>query len=325
MARARQARRAGGRRAGGRPLRYGRARPDRRLRRLQPRERRRRPGRSARPARRSLRAARVLAPRPRRLSREPRPSRRRGHAQGLRGSAGRSTASASSITRWTTSRRLPGSASISPSRSPRKTDFAPYVAVAGAANAALSSEEQQICVEGLQHGERYAIVVRRACRRPSASRCSNPRTTKSTCAIARRRRISPARPTCCRGRASSARRSRPSTPRRFRRRLSRRRPQSHEFGDARRFSQTDFGLARERDREPGRREGLERRDGRRFRAEQGRRHRLSAGRGGGQIAAGRLSRHRSALEGNRRAKCRQSGQRRAIRWRRNGWSSPTSA
>src|ERR1700677_1981981 len=42
----------------------------------------------------------------------------------------------------------------------RKTDFAPYVAVAGAANAALSSEEQQICVEGLQHGERYAIVVR---------------------------------------------------------------------------------------------------------------------------------------------------------------------
>src|SRR5271167_1583001 len=42
----------------------------------------------------------------------------------------------------------------------RKTDFAPYVAVAGAANAALSSEEQQICVEGLEHGERYAIVVR---------------------------------------------------------------------------------------------------------------------------------------------------------------------
>ena len=42
----------------------------------------------------------------------------------------------------------------------RKTDFAPYVAVAGAANAAISSEDQQICVEGLKHGERYAIVVR---------------------------------------------------------------------------------------------------------------------------------------------------------------------
>jgi len=42
----------------------------------------------------------------------------------------------------------------------RKTDFAPYVAVAGATNAAISSEDQQICVEGLKHGERYAIVVR---------------------------------------------------------------------------------------------------------------------------------------------------------------------
>jgi alpha-2-macroglobulin len=42
----------------------------------------------------------------------------------------------------------------------RKTDFAPYVAVSGAANSAISAEEQQLCVEGLKHGERYAIVVR---------------------------------------------------------------------------------------------------------------------------------------------------------------------
>ena len=42
----------------------------------------------------------------------------------------------------------------------RKTDFAPYVAVAGASNSAISTEEQQICVEGLKHGERYAIVIR---------------------------------------------------------------------------------------------------------------------------------------------------------------------
>jgi len=42
----------------------------------------------------------------------------------------------------------------------RKTDFAPYVAVSGAAGGALSSEEQQICVEGIKHGERYSIVVR---------------------------------------------------------------------------------------------------------------------------------------------------------------------
>jgi alpha-2-macroglobulin len=41
-----------------------------------------------------------------------------------------------------------------------KVDFAPFVAVAGAANAAVSAEDQQLCVEGLKHGERYAIVLR---------------------------------------------------------------------------------------------------------------------------------------------------------------------
>ncbi len=42
----------------------------------------------------------------------------------------------------------------------RRTDFAPYVAVSGASNTAISTEDQQICVEGLKHGERYAIVLR---------------------------------------------------------------------------------------------------------------------------------------------------------------------
>ncbi len=41
-----------------------------------------------------------------------------------------------------------------------KVDFAPYVTLAGAADAALSTEDRQLCVEGLKHGERYAIVVR---------------------------------------------------------------------------------------------------------------------------------------------------------------------
>ena len=41
-----------------------------------------------------------------------------------------------------------------------KVDFAPYVAVAGTANAAVAAEEQQLCVDGLKHGERYGIVVR---------------------------------------------------------------------------------------------------------------------------------------------------------------------
>ncbi|GEP08226.1 alpha-2-macroglobulin family protein [Methylobacterium gnaphalii] len=42
----------------------------------------------------------------------------------------------------------------------RKTDFTPFVAVSGAANAAVTAEGQQVCVDGLKHGERYAFVVR---------------------------------------------------------------------------------------------------------------------------------------------------------------------
>ena len=41
-----------------------------------------------------------------------------------------------------------------------KVDFTPFVAVAGSANAAVSVEEQQLCVDGLKHGERYAILLR---------------------------------------------------------------------------------------------------------------------------------------------------------------------
>jgi len=42
----------------------------------------------------------------------------------------------------------------------RKTDFSPYVAISGASNTAVSNEDRQLCVEGLKHGERYAIVLR---------------------------------------------------------------------------------------------------------------------------------------------------------------------
>jgi uncharacterized protein YfaS (alpha-2-macroglobulin family) len=41
-----------------------------------------------------------------------------------------------------------------------KVDFSPFVAVAGATNRAITTDEQQLCVEGLEHGARYAIVVR---------------------------------------------------------------------------------------------------------------------------------------------------------------------
>lgn len=41
-----------------------------------------------------------------------------------------------------------------------KVDFVPFVAVSGNANAAVSAEGQQLCVDGLKHSERYAVVLR---------------------------------------------------------------------------------------------------------------------------------------------------------------------
>src|ERR1700730_4817606 len=42
----------------------------------------------------------------------------------------------------------------------KRTDFAPFLALAGSGKPALSSEEKQLCVEGLKHGERYNINLR---------------------------------------------------------------------------------------------------------------------------------------------------------------------
>ncbi|MGO4573800.1 alpha-2-macroglobulin [Microvirga sp. 2TAF3] len=41
-----------------------------------------------------------------------------------------------------------------------KVDFAPFVALSGSANAAVSAESTQLCVDGLKHSERYAVVLR---------------------------------------------------------------------------------------------------------------------------------------------------------------------
>ncbi|HEU0148412.1 MAG TPA: alpha-2-macroglobulin [Bradyrhizobium sp.] len=42
----------------------------------------------------------------------------------------------------------------------KRTDFTPFVALAGADKPALSSEDKQLCIEGLKHGERYNINLR---------------------------------------------------------------------------------------------------------------------------------------------------------------------
>jgi uncharacterized protein YfaS (alpha-2-macroglobulin family) len=42
----------------------------------------------------------------------------------------------------------------------KRTDFSPFVAVAGVDKPALSAEDKQLCVEGLKHGERYGVTLR---------------------------------------------------------------------------------------------------------------------------------------------------------------------
>src|SRR5258705_2166957 len=42
----------------------------------------------------------------------------------------------------------------------KRTDFAPFLALAGNDKPALSSEGKQLCVDGLKHGERYNINLR---------------------------------------------------------------------------------------------------------------------------------------------------------------------
>ncbi|WP_296709129.1 alpha-2-macroglobulin [Rhodoblastus sp.] len=41
-----------------------------------------------------------------------------------------------------------------------QNDFSPFVSLDGRSGAAVSSEERQVCVEGLKHGEHYSIVLR---------------------------------------------------------------------------------------------------------------------------------------------------------------------
>ncbi len=41
-----------------------------------------------------------------------------------------------------------------------RVDFAPYVAITGKGDFAVTAEDSQICVDGLRHGERYAVILR---------------------------------------------------------------------------------------------------------------------------------------------------------------------
>jgi uncharacterized protein YfaS (alpha-2-macroglobulin family) len=59
-----------------------------------------------------------------------------------------------------------------------RTDFSPFVAVAGIDKPALTVEEKQICVEGLKHGERYSVTLRAGL--PSVVQETLPKTAELT-------------------------------------------------------------------------------------------------------------------------------------------------
>jgi uncharacterized protein YfaS (alpha-2-macroglobulin family) len=42
----------------------------------------------------------------------------------------------------------------------KRADFSPFVALEGTDKPAITTEEKQLCVEGLRHGERYSITLR---------------------------------------------------------------------------------------------------------------------------------------------------------------------
>ena len=99
----------------------------------------------------------------------------------------------------------------------KRTDFSPFVAVAGQDKPALSVKDRQLCVEGLKHGERYAVTLRAGI--PSVREGDageDPPSSTSMCATASRSCASPARPMCCRAPASAAFRWSASIPRRSR-------------------------------------------------------------------------------------------------------------
>jgi hypothetical protein len=93
-----------------------------------------------------------------------------------------------------------------------RLDATPYVRMPAGIPGAVVADGEQLCVDGLRHGERYDIQIRRGLPSAVVERpCRATPTTRSTCATAPRRCASPDATTCCRASASRASRSSAST------------------------------------------------------------------------------------------------------------------
>ena len=183
----------------------------------------------------------------------------------------------------------------------RRTDFAPYVAVSGASNTAISAEDQHICVEGLKHGERYAIVLRQGL--PSAVGESLLKSADYEIYVRDR---SPQAHFA--GKAYVLPRQGQEGAPLVTVNTSKVAIDVFRIGDRNLLAtvgRDDFLkpielVARDRHREHGRGQGLERLDGRRERAQQGRGDGVSCAEGRRAAQARRLSRHRAVVEGEGR-------------------------
>ena len=184
----------------------------------------------------------------------------------------------------------------------KRTDFSPFVAVAGHRQARAVGRGQAALRRG---PEARRALQRHAARRPAvdraARRCRSPPTSRSMCATASRSCASPARPMCCRAPASAASRWSASTPRRSTvADLSHRRPQPDRHGARPRLPAQSRPLRRRAaDREP-RHQGVERRARGRADAQRRRHHRVPGRSGGRRSRARRLCDDRRAQGHGRR-------------------------
>ena len=91
---------------------------------------------------------------------------------------------------------------------PARTDFSPFVVLAGTDKPALSAAEKQLCVEGLQHGESYTVTLRAGSAVDGARDVVEVGGLFDLCARPQARgALLARRPMCCRAPASAAFRS----------------------------------------------------------------------------------------------------------------------
>ncbi len=179
----------------------------------------------------------------------------------------------------------------------KRTDFAPFLALAGTDKPALSAEDKQLCVDGLKHGERYNINLRAGL--PSTVKEGLPKSAEFNIYVRDRKPfVRFTGPRLC---AAAHRPARHSAGQRqyaggHRQRVPDRRPQPDQHGDRQRLPEAAQQLPAVRSRRPARRQGLVGRARHRDHAEPGRHHRIPGRSGARRPAARRLCDDRGAKE-----------------------------